>query len=480
MLSRTNYCSSGTARAAGSTWKTLVSGLLAAMVVILVGLLLGMQPAHSAGPFVVNSTGDGNDSDYPSGTFDGSSDGVCDADSGTTGDQCTLRAAIQEANAFAGVDTINFQIPANTDPNCDATSGVCTIRPASALPGITEQAILDGYTQSGAQENDTPVARDGTNAELHIELSGALVGSGNGLAINAPDVVVRGLVINRFSTGIFISGDGSGAAIEGNFIGPDPSGTQLVSSTSTGVTIFGGGANTIGGISPAARNLISGNFRGLVIASNEGNTVQGNLIGTKANGTEGLGNTLEGVQIASSDNTVGANAVDTNVGANLIAFNGGDGVNISAPTASGNRVLSNFIHTNGELGIDLAGGTESASGVTKNDLKDPDTGANRLQNFPRLTSATTASGIATIKGALNSRPRKTFTIQFFSRPKEDSSGNREGKTFLGRKQITTKRDGTRSFAFLTTLPSGEEALTATATNDATGDTSEFSNTVIVK
>jgi trimeric autotransporter adhesin len=300
------------------------------------------------------------------------------------------------------------------------------------------------------------------------------------LEINAPNVLVKGLVINRFGgTGIFIFFNGSAATIEGNFIGTDYSGTQGLMSNNTGVTLFGGGANTIGGTSPAARNLISGNItQGLSIASNAGNTVQGNLIGTKANGTEGLGNTLQGVQIASSDNTIGASAGDTNVGANVIAFNGDDGVNIFAGT--GNRVLSNSIFPNGELGIDLTGGTESASGVTKNDPKDPDLDANRLQNSPRLTSATTASGVATINGKLNSRPRKTFTIQFFSRPQEDPSGNREGKTFLGRKQITTKRDGTRSFAFLTTLPSGEKALSATATNDATGDTSEFSNTVSVK
>jgi hypothetical protein len=49
-----------------------------------------------------------------------------------------------------------------------------------------------------------------------------------------------------------------------------------------------------------------------------------------------------------------------------------------------------------------------------NDPKDPDTGANRLQNFPVLASATTSGNETTVKGKLNSRPERKFTVQFFS------------------------------------------------------------------
>ena len=40
-------------------------------------------------------------------------DAVCDTDLGTGGSQCTLRAAIQQANAYAGTDAdvIRFGIP---------------------------------------------------------------------------------------------------------------------------------------------------------------------------------------------------------------------------------------------------------------------------------------------------------------------------------------------------------------------------------
>ena len=105
-----------------------------------------------------------------------------------------------------------------------------------------------------------------------VELNGANAG-GSGLSINASNVEVKGLVINRFgSTGIFIFFDGSDSVIEGNFKGTDPSGTQSLVGNNTGGGVFGG-ANTIGGREAAAHNLISGNFHGLTIASNEENTI---------------------------------------------------------------------------------------------------------------------------------------------------------------------------------------------------------------
>jgi parallel beta-helix repeat protein len=286
-------------------------------------------------------------------------------------------------------------------------------------------------------------------------------------------------VINRFSTGISVLSDGSGAAIEGNFIGTDPSGTQAQANSSAGVNVFGGGANTIGGREAAAHNLISGNFHGLTISTNTGNTIQGNLIGTNKDGTNtpnNLGNAVEGVGIASSDNIVGSAAGDNDLDSNLIAFNGDEGVLISGGT--GNRILNNRIHSNGKLGIDLM--KNNVSGVTKNDgrAKDRDTGANNLQNFPVISSAITKGTTTTIKGTLRSAPRKTFIIQFFSSPQKDPSGFGEGKEFMGERRVTTNREGSGSFTFTTGDIRGA-FVTATATRlDPTSllptDTSEFS------
>jgi hypothetical protein len=137
-------------------------------------------------------------------------------------------------------------------------------------------------------------------------------------------------------------------------------------------------------------------------------------------------------------------------------------------TATGNSVLRNSIFGNdspGELGIEL-----NNDGVTANDNKDPDRGPNKLQNFPVIDSASTT----TIEGTLNSRPNKSFTVQFFSNPAPNfPTGFGEGETFLGEKTVTTNDRGKVSYSFAPTALTTGEFVTATAT-DASGNTSEFS------
>lgn len=478
--------------------KALVVWLLAPLLAASISLSLAADPAHAA-TFTVNTTGDENDLDFPGGEFDGSSDGNCDVASSTAGDQCTLRAAIQEANTTTNEDTINFGIPEDPNNTADDIKTIMvgsTAAPGSgeSLPIITEPVTINGYTQAHASPNAERDAQEGTDANLVMELNGAFTGSTSiGVRINASNVVVKGLVINRFQGGIFTFGESSDVVIQGNFIGTDPSGLQNPGNSDYGVTIFGNSSsNTIGGQEPAARNLISGNlFRGLVISDAGGNTVQGNLIGTQANGTGSMGNGLVGVQVSSPNNTVGGIDSDPHDNlnpANLIAFNGGDGVRVTGGRnnafAVGNRILGNSIHSNGDLGIDLDGGqapSADGDGVTTNDgdRKDRDTGPNNLQNFPVISSARMEGTTVTIKGMLRSAPRKTFTIQFFSSPAADASGYGEGKSLLliGETSVRTNRRGKAVFTFPAELTAAERVLTATATNDLTGDTSEFSRAV---
>src|SRR5215204_5965917 len=61
-----------------------------------------------AGLIVVNASNDFDNLDPNAG---------CDTDAVTPGEQCSFRAAIQRANALAGDDEINFNIP-STQPNC--------------------------------------------------------------------------------------------------------------------------------------------------------------------------------------------------------------------------------------------------------------------------------------------------------------------------------------------------------------------------
>ena len=221
-----------------------------------------------------------------------------------------------------------------------AGDGVHTISPASELPAITDTVTIDGYTQPGSSPNSLPT---GTNAVLNIQLNGTNAGEfEDGLDIDAPNSVVKGLVINRFdSFGVRVLDDDSGSTIEGNFIGTNPSGTLDRGNHIGGVSLFFESANnTVGGKTPAARNLISGNDgRGVEIFVSTGNEVMGNLIGTTREGVGSLRNSDEGVNLfGSSDNTIGDGTTE---GTNTIAFNGLDGVQVRTSTSgegTGNSV----------------------------------------------------------------------------------------------------------------------------------------------
>ena len=127
-----------------------------------------------------------------------------------------------------------------------------------------------------------------------------------------------------------------------------------------------------------------------------GATVQGNLIGTAADGVTPLGNGGDGVGIFSSatGRTIGGKGAGEG---NVIAHNGGDGVSI---VGDADAVLGNVIFSNGGLGIDL-----EDDGPTVNDVGDTDTGSNNLLNFPVLTSATVMTTSSTdIIGGITSTP----------------------------------------------------------------------------
>lgn len=339
------------------------------------------------------------------------------------------------------------------------------------MPFITGTLTIDGYSHPGASPNTNAALRQGSNAAPKIELDGTGAGRfANGLLVKntAPDSLVRGLVINRFDgSGIVVEPGGRGNRIEGNFIGTDAGDRADLGNGGSGVAIGGltGGENTIGGVTPASRNLISGNAGDGVGVGSSGNKVQGNYVGTRKDGVGGLSNSGSGVRIGHLGNTVGGAGANA---ANVIAFNGEDGVKVVNSASTGNRLLRNAIFASDEQGIDLGG-----DGVTPNDARDRDPGPNALQNFPVIASATTSGTTTTIRGTLGSTPMRTFTLQFFQGP----PGPSENETFVGQKKVETNRKGKASFVFTTDLsiPLGRQ-ITATATSGG-GSTSEFSDAV---
>jgi hypothetical protein len=225
--------------------------------------------------------------------------------------------------------------------------------------------------------------------------------------------------------------------------------------------------NRVGSAGPGG-NVISANGYGVSITSRyaQKNFVQGNRIGVDAAGNK-LGNARPGVLVANyaSNNFIGGFAPDEG---NWIAYNGTEGV--VAVLGLSNAILSNSIHDNGALGIDL-----NADGVTANDPFDADGGANQSQNWPEVYSALASGGTTTIKGNLHSTPGRDFFIQLFLNSAPDPSGHGEGERLLGTWTYATNAAGDAPFGIVLpyALPAGTW-ISATATDRATMDTSEFS------
>ena len=263
--------------------------------------------------YVVNSADDVND-------------GACSPS------HCSFREALAIANATPnpGVrEEIRFAI---------AGSGPHVIRPASALPAITEAVVVDGYSQAGATANALAA---GSNAVLKIELD---LSTGGPIRLSTSSALLRGLALNR-SPAAAVSVEGSGNAIEGCFIGTDAGGT-LDLGNATGIIInLGGNANRIGATLPGQRNLISGNARGIGIESSSNNLVQGNLIGTDRAGLVAIPNSSGAIYITSITHLAGA---DSNViggleqgAGNVVSGNGAAGILASGYVGASLRIVSN-------------------------------------------------------------------------------------------------------------------------------------------
>ncbi len=147
-------------------------------------------------------------------------------------------------------DTISFAIPG---------AGLHSITPLSILPTITDPVMIDGCTQPGSSANTLAV---GNNSNHLIELNG------NGAALHALNITagnstVRGLVINNFigngsDIAITLQTNG-GNTVVGCFLGLTADGTAAARNRDFGIDIESSPNNTIGGTTPAARNVIAGN-----------------------------------------------------------------------------------------------------------------------------------------------------------------------------------------------------------------------------
>ena len=287
----------------------------------------------------------------------------------------------------------------------------------------------------------------------------------------APD---RNVISGNEDSGIFLNGpDLAYCVISGNRIGTDAAGANAVPNGGAGVLIYGASYSYVGGTDTPGDNIISGNGGyGISVGQAFETRIKGNYVGTDATGTNALPNAGHGVWLGSgaSNNFVGGTEAGA---ANVIAFNRGCGVVVY--TDNGNVIMANSIKRNGEEGIDLG-----YDGVTANDGGgDTDAGANDLQNYPILVSASNNGMFLTIVGTLNSLPSTNFLIELFGSRDPDLTGYGEGEEYFVRLSVTTDVSGATSFTGVVPLilgPRTPNFITATATTPKGqyGNTSEFS------
>lgn len=291
-----------------------------------VGFFIATNTAAQTGEiFTVNDISDAGDASV--------GDGACS----TLGAVCTLRAALQEANAFDGTDTIVFNI---------SGTGVHTFTPATPLPSILESVTINGYSQPGSSG-----ATASQPATITIALQ--LPDSDDGLHLNVGGVVIRGLKISGAQDGIVVE-NGSSSTIAGN---------HIVENIGYGIRVTSD-LNTIGGATPVDRNVISGNgqagvrIEGAVAIDN---VVRGNYIGIDAAGETAFANGEQGVVVADDARAA--------ISDNVISGNTGDGVFMNEPSWE-SSILRNIIGLNatetaavpnGGNGVTLVGISQAGS-----------------------------------------------------------------------------------------------------------------------
>lgn len=356
--------------------------------------------------------------------------------------------------------------------------------------GVEDRNVLSGNGGDGVTFVTAGMISGGTveNNYIGIDATGltALGNQGFGIKLfNTSGVGILNNVIAdndldgiRAETGSVVNN----TVIRGNLIGTDAPGTMELGNGGSGVRFSADSAvgNQIGGAFAADGNVIGGSdFHGIVLdgTSVTATSIYGNSIGTDATGTFDFGNELSGILIATSAqfNQIGG---DLPGQGNTVTNNGRAGVTTldNGGSGSGNSIRGNRIFNNDGLGIDL-----DNDGVTVNDIEDIDTGINRLQNFPVITSALTNGNTITIEGDLVGEANTDYVIDFYGSTQVDGSGHGEAAVYLGSVVApTTDAAGATRFAG---TPNARgivdgQFVTVTATH-ADGSTSEFSVSQVV-
>jgi titin len=265
--------------------------------------------------------------------------------------------------------------------------------PANTIGGASAGAgnLLSGNSQGGVSLNGAGAANNlvqgnyiGTDASGRLALgnaaSGVTVFGGSTNLVGGTTAAARNVLSANKLSGIVISTNSMGNLVQGNLVGVDTTGTNALGNSVDGISIVSASSNTVGGTSPGARNVISGNTSyGIEIYGTgaTGNSIQGNYIGPAVTGQYALANKLCGVHIQSPGNTVGGALSGAG---NLVSGNGQDGVFLDGAGAANNFVQGNYIGTvaSGTAGLGNSRGGVGISGAPGNTIGGTTAGAGNL------------------------------------------------------------------------------------------------------
>lgn len=285
---------------------------------------------------------------------------------------------------------------------------------------------------------------------------------------------------------------GGAATIQGNLIGTDASGTFAIpnglAGNWPGIIVATRSSVHIGGADAAARNVISGNQPlGIGIWPSFGGSgsivdfeIKGNYIGTDWSGTRPLPNGFPapsaaqyggGIQIQSGPDHGDAYPIGGfgEGEANLIAYNTGFGIGAVDFSTAYFDNRGNAVHHNrgvGRVNVDIG-----ASGPTANDLDDADSGANNVQNWPEILSASQSGNELTVTYRVDAATVNAIyplRVDFYS-----DVGGGSGE-WLGQ-DVYDAAHAQMQRSVVLTLPPGIKAIPFVATaTDANGYGSELS------
>ena len=226
------------------------------------------------------------------------------------------------------------------------TAGGSTVK-GIAIGNFVNGAAINLSTNGGNVIQGNYIGVDTTGTLQRRNTSGISVSTSNNL-IGGSIPSQRNIVSGSTFANIGIGGPGINNQVKGNYIGTNAAGTASLIGGGAGIDIINGNntGNIIGGTESGAGNLISGNGQYGIDATGTDTVIQGNLVGTDVTGTQAIPNLAGGVEVQGSNVLVGGT---TPAARNIISGNGGRGIHYSqffSASAVAAKIQGNYIGVN--------------------------------------------------------------------------------------------------------------------------------------